>query len=139
MTLNSLQAKYFSYVCCHLLTFFYKINFFQKNYFRYIIIVSNSLDTNYLHSYSVQWRIQRGFRVFTRTSLSPTPFLNIPRRRNNLVSLRPNYLISMGYLRNNEIESAKGTPSFTHPNHLSRNSGYAPAVDDKSHRSQGKS
>ena len=51
-----------------------------------------------------QRRIQKGFRGIARAPSRPR-FLNILSKWYNLVSLRPNYFILMGYLRNNEITS----------------------------------
>ena len=62
----------------------------------------------------------------------PPPSLNIPWKWNNLVSLRPNYFVSMGQsetklfhfhetLKRNEIKSAKRIPSLINLNPLSRN------------------
>ena len=48
----------------------------------------------------------------------PLFFLNIPWKWNNLVSLRPNYFIFKGYLRKNEIKSAKRTPLPPFPLHI---------------------
>ena len=46
-----------------------------------------------------QWRIQRGFQGVRLNPLPNRVFFNILWKWNNLVSLRPNYFIFMGYLR----------------------------------------
>ena len=50
----------------------------------------------FMHLIYWQWRIQRGLNGFAWT---PPLFLNILWTWNNLVSMRPNYFIFMGYLR----------------------------------------
>ena len=53
-------------------------------------------------------------------------FLNILWKWNNLVSVRPNYFIFMGYLRKRYKISKANPHTFIPMNHLSRNPGFAP-------------
>ena len=53
------------------------------------------------------------------------PFLNILWKWNNLVTVRPNYFIFMGYLRKTREISKANPHNFIHMNPLSRNSGSA--------------
>ena len=63
-----------------------------------------------------------------RLNPHPRPNLNILWKWNNLVSVRPNYFILMGYLRKMKKKSAKRThtPLYMYMNPHSRNPGYAP-------------
>ena len=87
----------------------------------YTIPLASSLNKNHDAYWEIanvklnQWRIQRGFRGVL-SNPPPPPFLNILWKWNNLLSVRPNYFIFMGYLRKNEIESEKSKPrAYEHP------------------------
>ena len=66
----------------------------------------------------LQWRIQRGFRGVRLTLPPPPPFLNIPRKCDNLVSVRPNYFIFMGYVSKLRSNHKSEPPLLTHMNHF---------------------
>ena len=63
------------------------------------------------------WHFSGGFRGCSGDSLEtpfPSAVLNNLWKRNNLVSVRPNYFLFIGYIRKNEIQSAKRPPPHTH-------------------------
>ena len=56
----------------------------------------------------------------------PPPVFKYPMEMNNLISMRPNYFIGLGYFKKNDIKSAKRTPILYTYGPLSRNPGSTP-------------